>query len=166
MKYQKEQNLLAEVVPQWHYRIARPFKQFCENGITPEAYHCLLTLLWQGDGLTMSELARLAGMSPQQTTRVVNRLIQGGFARRENDPVDRRVIRLRTTEYAREYVQRFRCQQADYYEHMFEDMGEDGRDAFCAALETLRHVFGRLPNACCRGEEEREIGERKDVSQC
>lgn len=163
MKYQKEHQLLAAVVPQWHYRIARPFKQFHESGITPEVYHCLQALLWQGDGMTMSELARLARMSRQQTTKVVDRLIRGGFAQRENDPADRRVIRLRTTAYAREYVENFQRQQADYYESMFEEMGAEDRAAFCTAMETLRDVFGRLPNPCCgRGEEQ----ERKDVDKC
>lgn len=163
MKYLKEQQMLAAVMAQWHYRIARPFKQFHESGITPEACHCLRTLLWKGDGVTMSELARLAGMSRQQTTKVVNSLIRGGFARRENDPDDRRVIRLYTTDFAREYMERFQRNQAEYYESMFEDMGEEDRADFCAAMETLGGIFARLPNpCCCRGEEQ----ERKDVAKC
>ena len=163
MKYLKEQQLLAAVMPQWHYRIARPFKQFHESGLTPEVCHCLMTLLHQGDGITMTELARLAGMSRQQTTKVVDRLIRGGFALRENDPNDRRVIRLRTTDYARKYLEQFQHNQAEYYETMFEDMGEEDRASFCAAMEMLRDVFGRLPNPCCR-EEERTVG--KDGEEC
>ena len=166
MKYEKEHQLLSSVVPQWHYRIARPCKQLHESGITPEAYHCLLALLWQ-DGMTMSNLAQLARMRRQQTTKVVDRLLRGGFARRENDPADRRVIRLRTTDYAREYVENFQRQQADYYEQMFEDMGEEDRAAFCGAMEALRDVFSRLPNpcACCR-EEERPVMAGKDGEEC
>jgi len=122
MKYVKEHQLLAAVVPQWHYRIARPFKQFRESGITPEAYHCLQVLLWQGDGMTMSELAGLARMSRQQ---------------------------------------------ADYYETMFEEMGEEDRLAFGAALEVLNGVFSRLPNpCCCRSEEEKEEKEGKEGRKC
>lgn len=167
MKYTKEHQLLAAVVPQWHYRIARPFKQFRESGITPEVYHCLQVLLWQGDGMTMSELARLARMSRQQTTKVVDRLIQGGFAQRESDPNDRRLIRLRTTAYAEEFVGQFQRQQADYYETMFEEMSEEDRRAFCTALETLSGVFGRLPNPCCyRSEEEKEEKEGKEGRKC
>lgn len=167
MKHVKEHQLLAAVVPQWHYRIARPFKQFRESGITPEAYHCLQVLLWQGDGMTMSELAGLARMSRQQTTKVVDRLIRGGFAQRESDPSDRRLIRLRTTAYAKEYVEQFRRQQADYYETMFEEMGEEDRLAFGAALEVLNGVFSRLPNpCCCRGEEEKEEKEGKEGRKC
>ena len=162
MKYLKEQQLLSAVMPQWHYRIARPFKQFQESGITPEVCHCLMTLLWQGDGITMSELARFAGMSRQQTTKVVDRLIRGGFAQRENDPNDRRVIRLRTTEYAREYMECFQRNQAEYYEGMFEEMGEADRAAFCEAMETIQGIFSRLPKPCGRGEE----AERKDGVEC
>ena len=137
MKYEKEHQLLSVVMPRWHYRIARPFKQFHESGTTPEMFHCLMTLLWQGDGITMTELARLAGMSRQQTTKVVDRLIRGGFAERENDPNDRRVIRLHTTDYAREYVEQFRRDRTEYYENMFEDMGEEDRALFCKAMEML-----------------------------
>ena len=167
MKYEKEHQLLSAVIPQWHYRIARPFKQLRESGITPEVCHCLMTLLWQGDGITMTELARLAGMSRQQTTKVVDRLIQGGFAQRESDPNDRRLIRLRTTAYAEEFVGQFQRQQAEYYENMFEEMGEKDRQAFCAALETLSGVFGRLPNPCgSRSEEEKEEKEGKEGRKC
>ena len=38
MKYEKEHQLLSSVVPQWHYRIARPCKQLHESGITPEKF--------------------------------------------------------------------------------------------------------------------------------
>ena len=165
MKYEKEHQLLSVVMPQWHYRIARPFKQLQESGLTPEVCHCLMTLLCRGDGITMSELARLAGMSRQQTTKVVDRLIRGGFALRENDTNDRRVIRLRTTDYAREYMEQFRRNQAEYYENMFEDMGEEDRAAFCEAMETLQDIFSRLPNACHR-EEERPLPMGKGGEEC
>ncbi|MBR4869850.1 MAG: MarR family transcriptional regulator [Oscillospiraceae bacterium] len=166
MKYEKEHQLLSAVMPQWHYRIARPFKQLRESGITPEVCHCLMTLLWQGDGITMTELARLAGMSRQQTTKVVDRLIRGGFAERENDPNDRRVIRLRTTAYAREYMEQFQQNRAEYYESMFEDMGREDRAAFCGAMETLRDIFSRLPNGGCCREEDRSMSAGKGGEEC
>jgi DNA-binding MarR family transcriptional regulator len=57
-------------------------------------------------GTTMSQIARGVAMTLSTATGVADRLIAQGFARRENDPEDRRLVRLVPTEKAVELVER------------------------------------------------------------
>ena len=56
-------------------------------GATDYQAHSLLAL---HDHLTTGELARILGLSPSATTRVVDRLVGLGLAERRSDPDDRR----------------------------------------------------------------------------
>ena len=55
--YKRQEELLA-LMPVWNYRIAKPFKQMLDEGVSLEMYYCIQTLRWYGGTLTMSELAR------------------------------------------------------------------------------------------------------------
>jgi len=63
------------------------------HGLSLPAY-AVLTLLSarKGERLTMSELARVAGMSPAGVTRVMQRLDHAGLVDRERDTADRRPL--------------------------------------------------------------------------
>ena len=56
-----QEELLA-LMPVWNYRIAKPFKQMLDEGVSLEMYYCIQTLRWYGGTLTMSELARYVRM--------------------------------------------------------------------------------------------------------
>ena len=63
------------------------------HGLSLPAY-AVLTLLSErkGERLTMSELAKVAGMSPAGVTRVMQRLDHAGLVERERDTADRRPL--------------------------------------------------------------------------
>ena len=54
--------MLLTLLPVWNYRIAKPFKQLLDEGISLEMYYCIRTLQWGGGILTMSELAEYTRM--------------------------------------------------------------------------------------------------------
>jgi DNA-binding MarR family transcriptional regulator len=60
-----------------------------------------LGVLARTDGLSHRELAAELGVTPATLTPVVDALEQGSSVRRERDPVDRRVVRLRITDAGR-----------------------------------------------------------------
>lgn len=66
----------------------------------------LLFMVAAGQGVTMTQLARNVGMTLSTATGVADRLIGQGFARRENDPADRRLVLLHATDAGTALVDR------------------------------------------------------------
>jgi DNA-binding MarR family transcriptional regulator len=78
-----------------HSSLRDPVSAMCEEArLTPPQIH---SLLWLGHDrpLTMGELSRRVGVTEKTGTGLVDRLEQGGYAARERDPDDRRVVRAR-----------------------------------------------------------------------
>jgi DNA-binding MarR family transcriptional regulator len=72
-----------------------PVAAACEDlDLTPAQLHLLLWLGYDGP-LTMGELARRVAVTEKTITGVVDRLERDGLVRRERDPSDRRVVRVR-----------------------------------------------------------------------
>jgi DNA-binding MarR family transcriptional regulator len=62
----------------------------------------VLRELWREDGLAPGELAKRIGVETPTVTRAVQRMEVAGLARREPDPEDARLVRVRLTERGRE----------------------------------------------------------------
>ena len=103
MQTNEIQELLLDTIPAWHYWFARPFKRMLNDGVSLDMYYCIQSMRRSGRTMTMTELANFARMPKQQMSKLVDKLVEGGFAERLSDPDDRRVIRLRATEKADEY---------------------------------------------------------------
>ena len=125
MQTNEIQELLLDTIPAWHYWFARPFKRMLNDGVSLDMYYCIQSMRRSGRTMTMTELANFARMPKQQMSKLVDKLVEGGFAERLSDPDDRRVIRLRATEKADEYV-------ASFLEE---------RETFCTALRTIHDTF-------------------------
>ena len=91
--------------------------------------------------MTMTELANFARMPKQQMSKLVDKLVEGGFAERLSDPDDRRVIRLRATEKADEYVASFLEKDAAEFRAFFDQLEGEERETFCTALRTIHDTF-------------------------
>ena len=152
MEYKQIQELLLSILPAWNYRIAKPFKQLLDEGISLEMYYCIKTLQWYGEPITMSELARCTMSAKQQMTKVVNRLVEQGFVERIYDPANRRIIRIKPTEKAQDYTEHFVEDNASCFRPLLEQMsGEDLAD-FQRGLELIFQVLSCLPCDCGAGE--------------
>mgnify|MGYP004646818283 CR=1 FL=1 len=157
------QELLLDIIPAWHYWFARPFKRMLHEGVSLDMYYCLQTLRRHSGNMTMTELANFAGMPKQQMSKIVDKLVDGGFAERLSDPDDRRIIRLRPTERADEYVRQFLEQDAAPYRQFFEDLSEEECERFCEALTAMHEIFhaqlqrqdGKPPCPCGPGKGEK-----------
>ena len=139
------QELLLATLPQWHYRIAKPFKHMLDNGVSMEMYHCIQMLRLNDDEVSMSEFARITKMPKQQMTKMVNKLIEHKFVERLPDPDDRRIVKLRITENALKYIDHFLEKEAAYYKNLFESMEKEDRENFAQALLTIHKVFDKMP---------------------
>ena len=141
MQTNEIQELLLDTIPAWHYWFARPFKRMLNDGVSLDMYYCIQSLRRSDRTLTMTELANLARMPKQQMSKLVDRLVDGGFAERLSDPDDRRVIRLRATEKADEYIAGFFEKDAAEYREFFDQLSKDELDPFCEALRTIHDTF-------------------------
>lgn len=165
MKTSEMQELLFATMPMWHYHVAKPFKRLLDEGISLDMYYCVQILRRNNSPMAMSELAHWMRIPKQQVTKVVNKLIECGFAERLYDSSDRRIIRLRLTEKAVGYVDKFLSEDAVYFKNMFDSMSENDRKCFGEALSSIHQVFGKMkPKECPCGNNkpfEAKLYERK-----
>ena len=70
------------------------------SGVTLGMWY-FLRVLWDGDGLTQSELSRRIGTMEPTTLSAIAGMEQAGIVRRERDPADRRKIKVFLTEKGR-----------------------------------------------------------------
>lgn len=57
----------------------------------------VLMFLWAQDGRTQAELSRVVAIEPPTMVRTLDRMVRDGLVRREPDPQDRRLTRIRLT---------------------------------------------------------------------
>lgn len=146
MEIRETQEMLLALMPHWNYRIAKPFKQMLDSGVSLEMYYCIQTLRWYGGSLTMSELAGIVKMPKQQMTKMVNRLVECQFVKRMYDLADRRVIRIQLTENALNYINHFLEQDAGCFRDLLEEMSPSDRERFSEAIRTIADVFAKMPH--------------------
>ena len=61
----------------------------------------ILYVLWQKDGITISQLSAQTSLANTTLTSMLDRMEQGGLIRREASPTDRRALLICLTEKAR-----------------------------------------------------------------
>lgn len=86
MQTNEIQELLLDTIPAWHYWFARPFKRMLNDGVSLDMYYCIQSMRRSGRTMTMTELANFARMPKQQMSKLVDKLVEGGFAERLSDP--------------------------------------------------------------------------------
>ncbi len=77
----------------YRLRIAR-------HGLTHTQFF-LLIALYEGEGLSVGELARKIAVDKPTMTGLLDRMERDGFVRRQKDPKDRRAFRVYLTERAK-----------------------------------------------------------------
>jgi len=61
----------------------------------------ILYVLWQGDGVTISQISAQTSLANTTLTSMLDRMEQSGLIRREPSPSDRRALLIRLTDKAR-----------------------------------------------------------------
>lgn len=136
------ENLLT-VLPYWHYKIDRPFKQSLDGGMSLETYYCLQMLRWDGP-MTMSELAGRLKITKQQATRTIDRLYACDFVKRLFDENDRRFIKIEITQKALDYIEQNIYQDTEFLKTLESRIGGAEIEELGGAIETLLRILPKL----------------------
>ncbi len=81
--------------------------------------------LFQEEAPTVQELAQLMGSSHQNVKQIVNKLERKGYVRVEEDPEDRRKLRIFFTDYAQRTAERYRKKEEEFMGRLFEGVPEE-----------------------------------------
>lgn len=136
------QNLLL-VLPGWHSKLVRPFKDMLNREMSLETYYCLQTLK-VCETATMSELARQLKVPKQQVTKLVDKLNEHEFIERVWEEEDRRVIRIRLTLKAVSYMDEYYLKNKDFIKSLEDQLTEEELRQLNDAVETLGNILPKL----------------------
>jgi DNA-binding MarR family transcriptional regulator len=103
----------------------------------------------------MSDLASFCGLNPTMLSRMVPRLEESGFLRRQADPTDRRVWRVEATKKARSLLQRVRSERNDALSKLLAELDEPEQQAIAEAIPVLEKLSERLRSQSAAGSPRR-----------
>lgn len=85
----------------------------------------VLGALRGGDGFTMSDIAAAMSVAPPTLTRIVDKLVDGGFVVRRVDAMDRRRVLVYLSSKGKTKVRKLVRQEASVKAAMIDEFGED-----------------------------------------
>ncbi|HME55910.1 MAG TPA: MarR family transcriptional regulator [Candidatus Lokiarchaeia archaeon] len=92
-------------------------------------------IIHENEKCTMRMLAKELLIAPPAATRIVNDLIKKKMVRRETDPSDRRLVRLRITPHASEIFYNVHVEAAEILARVLARLNEEEQDALIFGLE-------------------------------
>lgn len=106
-----------------------------------------IMLLVDTGGLTGRELAERLGIGPSAVTALVDRLVQRGYARREEDRADRRVSWARPTPRASELFERLHATHRERLAEVLATLTSEELALVARAITTLELAATRQAGA-------------------
>ncbi|CCH76242.1 hypothetical protein BN12_1150035 [Nostocoides japonicum T1-X7] len=122
------------------YHLRRPATR---EGITPSRLAALYALRFQPDGIRQGDLASQLGLSPASMTRLVEILLDSGWASREVDQDDQRARLVSLTPEGIRLLDEVRCQGTQLLSEDLAALSESDRAAIASAVPVLRGLADR-----------------------
>lgn len=120
-------------------RLNRRLRQQSLAGLSPAQASALGTVN-RRNGLTLSEVAAAEQVQPPTATRLVSSLEDAGLVDRVNDPVDRRVVRVKITAEGRRALERIRKLKDAYLRGRFGALDPAERELTETLTSLLEHL--------------------------
>lgn len=135
-------NLLF-VMPGWHSRLVRPFKDMLDKEMSLETYYCLQTVR-MSEMVRMTDLAQQLSIPKQQATKLVDKLSSHGFVERVFYEKDRRAIWIRLTPEAVRYLDEYYLKNAGFIQKLGNQLTREELEELNSAVETIGRILPRL----------------------
>ncbi|MBS9721111.1 MarR family transcriptional regulator [Tianweitania sp. BSSL-BM11] len=102
-----------------------------------EAQLRLLFRLWKEEGATQARLAQVLEVEPISISRLLDRMEQGGWIERRQDPSDRRVRMIFTTAKTKQIRGAVKDVASQVYEEALTGVPQETRDALFEGLQAM-----------------------------
>jgi len=100
-----------------------------------------LAFVNRNEGSSLLEVANHMGLTPPSTCRLVDGLITRGMMTRQDNPADRRRVRLAATPRGITILEASRQRTMAYLADKLRDVSAEDREVIVKAMEALRSVF-------------------------
>ncbi len=117
-------------------RLARTLRRQADIGLSPSQLTVLTTIDIHGP-ITLGALAEHERVAPPSITKSVAKLEAGGYLKREPDPADRRVVRVRITASGSSLLDESRKRKDAWLASRLAALTTDERERLAAALDVL-----------------------------
>ena len=134
---------LLDVLPYWHNKLVRPFKQSLRGKMSLDAYYCIQTIHHCGP-LSVTDLSQRMKVPKQQVSKLVEALCAGGFLLREENMSDRRAVKIAVTEQTVAYIKNSYYQDEEFLASLKQRISPEELDELGSALETLLRLLPKL----------------------
>jgi DNA-binding MarR family transcriptional regulator len=101
----------------------------------------LLVMLIDEDGISQGEVSRRFEVDPSRITRLAQRLEREGLLRRERDPEDSRVVRLRATGRGRRLIESRQERREGFEERIRQEFNQEELVEFRRALGVVARLM-------------------------
>jgi DNA-binding MarR family transcriptional regulator len=115
--------------------------------LSPPQIHLLFIIGRRKEGISGKELADISSVTPGAITQFIDALVERGLVAREGDLDDRRVVRLKLTEQARNQLEKFRKEHLTAMSKIFEALTDEEikqLTAFLIKIDTYHEMKGNI----------------------
>lgn len=136
-----------DLADRWHglaiHLLRRLRREDVKAGLTGPRLSALSVIVFAGP-VTLGDLASAEQVKPPTMTRLVRALEAEGLVRRENDPSDGRIVRLRATTKGQNLLAAGRTRRVHKLAEPIAALSDDERKTLQSAAEILTRVIGQL----------------------
>ncbi|MCO5064114.1 MAG: MarR family transcriptional regulator [Rhizobiaceae bacterium] len=97
----------------------------------------LLVRVYKEEGVAQARLAELLEIEPISVSRLIDRMVEGGWIERRSDATDRRVRMIYLTEKSREIFGSMRGMATQVFDYALSGLSPDERRTTIHALKTI-----------------------------
>lgn len=143
MEMEQIKETILMLLPHLNARIVKPVKHLLDENVSLEMYYCLQILRMNGT-MTMTDFSRQIQIPKYQLSKMSNQMYEKGFIERIFDERDRRIIRIKITDKAIQYMNDFLKKNTDCFQDLFDAMTEQDKKDFEVALNNLFRIFSTI----------------------
>ncbi|MCC6548550.1 MAG: MarR family transcriptional regulator [Ignavibacteriaceae bacterium] len=124
-----------------------------EYHLTQAEFRCL-RLIHENESINSKIVAVRMGLSPSRCTRIINGLVVKGFVDRQEEPNDRRNMRLTLTPSGYEFLKYVHTQYIDLHKEVLSALNPQEK---AGVLQAMVNLFSRIDNWLTAGHHESTV---------
>lgn len=133
------------ILPHLGNKLIKPTEHYVKSLISPLLLYAILVIYHKKE-CTMTELAKELGISNSQLTPIINKAFKQKWISRENDEVDRRILKVRITPTGQEMLDSLGEEMTARISEKIALLEDEDILALYRALNDLNEVLHKLPS--------------------